>query len=72
MKLQNIYNKNIYKFALKENTIKNIIRHKCNKKNEIPSEYFIWSNDQIISRARISNRLFVDGTFHHPINFYQI
>ena len=26
MKLQNIYNENNYKFTLKENTIKNIIR----------------------------------------------
>ena len=26
----------------------------------------------MISRARISNHLFVDGTFHHPINFAQL
>ena len=43
-----------------------------NKKNEIPSEFFIWSSNQMISRARISNHLFVDGTFHHPINYAQL
>ena len=26
----------------------------------------------MISRARISNHLFIDGTFHHPINFAQL
>ena len=107
MKLQNIYNENNYNFALKENTIKNIIGrwkhnslkftkynalehrynknnelilwdyvntviYSSNKKNEIPSEYFIWSSNQMISRARISNHLFIDGTFHHPINFAQL
>ena len=106
MKLQNIHNENNYNFALKENTIKNIIGrwkhnslkftkynalehrynknnelilwdyvntviYSSNKKNEIPSEYFIWSSNQMISRARISNHLFIDGTFHHPINFAQ-
>ena len=107
MELQNIYNENKYKFALKENTIKNIIgrwkqnslkftkynalEHRYNKnnelilwdyvniviyssskKNEIPSEYFIWSSNQMISRARIANHLFIDGTFHHPIKFSQL
>ena len=51
MELQNIYNENNYKFALKENTIKNIIgrlmqnslkftkynalEHRCNKNNKL-------------------------------------
>ena len=107
MKLQNIYNENNYKFALKENTIKNIIGrwkqnslkftkynalehrynknnelilwdyvntiiYSSNKKKEIPSEYFIWSSNQMISRARISKHLFIDGTFHHPIKYAQL
>ena len=107
MKLQNIYNENNYKFALKENIIKNIIGrwkqnslkftkynalehrynknnelilwdyvntiiYSSNKKKEIPSEYFIWSSNQMISRARISKHLFIDGTFHHPIKFAQL
>jgi hypothetical protein len=106
MELQNIYNENKYKFALKENTIKNIIgrwkqnslkftkynalEHRYNKNNElilwdyvntviyssskkieILSEYFIWSSNQMITRARISNHLFIDGVFHHTINFSQ-
>ena len=107
MKLQNIYNENNYKFALKENTIKNIIGrwkqnslkftkynalehrynknnelilwdyvntiiYSSNKKKEIPSEYFIWSSNPMISRARISKHLFIDGTFHHPIKYAQL
>ena len=106
-KLQNIYNENNYNFALKENTIKNVIgrwkqnslkftkynaiEHRYNKNNElilwdyvntviytgnkkkeVPSEYFIWSSNQMIARARISNHLFIDGTFHHPINYAQL
>ena len=42
-----------------------------NKKNPIPSEYFIWTKNQIIARVRISNHIFIDGTFHHPINYSQ-
>ena len=36
------------------------------------SEYFIWSTNQIIARAYITNHLFIDGTFHHPINYAQL
>ena len=43
-----------------------------NKKNPIPSEYFIWSTSQIISRARLTSHLFIDGTFHHPSGFSQL
>ena len=43
-----------------------------NKKNPINNEYFIWASDQIIARARFANHLFIDGTFHHPINFAQL
>ena len=45
MELQNIYNENNYKFALKENTIKNIIGRwkqnslKFNKYNELEHRY---------------------------------
>ena len=50
----------------------NTVIYTSNKKNEVPSEYFIWSSNQMIARARISNHLFVDGTFHHPIKFAQL
>ena len=43
-----------------------------NKKNPIPSEYFIWSTSQIISRARLTSHLFIDGTFHHPSGYSQL
>ena len=43
-----------------------------NKKNLINSEYFIWTTDMIIARARITNHLFIDATFHHPYNFSQL
>ena len=26
----------------------------------------------VIARARITKHLFIDGTFHHPINFAQL
>ena len=50
----------------------NTVIYSSSKKNEIPSEYFIWSSNQMISRARIANHLFIDGTFHHPIKFSQL
>ena len=43
-----------------------------NKKLPIPSEYFIWSSNQIIARSRLSNHLFIDGTFHHPEKYSQL
>ena len=43
-----------------------------NKKKPINSEYFIWTTDMIIARARITNHLFIDATFHHPYNFSQL
>ena len=43
-----------------------------NKKNPIPSEYFIWSSDQMIARSRLAKHLFIDGTFHHPVGFSQL
>ena len=38
------------------------------KKNPINREYFIWTTDMIIARARISNHLFVDENFIILIN----
>ena len=43
-----------------------------NKKSPIPSEYFIWSSDQVIAKVRIAKYLFIEGTFHHPVGFSQI
>ena len=36
------------------------------------SEYFIWSTNQIIARERLSKHLFIDATFHHPIEYQQL
>ena len=41
-------------------------------KNGISSEFFIWTSDQMVARARVSNHLFIDGTFHHHKNFEQL
>ena len=38
-------------------------------KNPLPSEYYIWSSNSMILRARVSNHYFVDATFHHPKDF---
>jgi hypothetical protein len=43
-----------------------------NKKNPYPSEYFIWSTNQIIARERLSKHIFIDATFHHPIEYQQL
>ena len=50
----------------------NTVVYSSNKKEEIPSEFFIWSSNQMIARARISNHLFIDGTFHHPIDYSEL
>ena len=42
------------------------------KNPQFSSEYFFWSTSQIIARARITKHLFIDGTFHHPINYAQL
>ena len=67
--IENKYNKNN---ELRLWEYNNSAIYISNKKNPINNEYFIWTSDQIIARARIANHLFIDGTFHHPINFTQL
>ena len=67
--IENRYNKN-EELILWEYNNSSIFT--SNKKNPIPSEYFIWSSDQMIARGRISKHLFIDGTFHHPVGFSQL
>ena len=43
-----------------------------NKKSPVSSEYFIWSCNQMIARARVSKHLYIDGAFHHPIGYSQM
>ena len=43
-----------------------------NKKNPFPSEYFIWTSNQMIARERLSKHLFIDATYHHPIGYAQL
>ena len=50
----------------------NTIIYLSNKKNPIPSEYYIWSCNAMISRVRVSNHYFVDATFHHPKDFTEL
>ena len=42
------------------------------KKYPIPSEYFIWTSNSIISRVRMTKHLFIDATFHHPDKYSQL
>ena len=42
------------------------------KKKPVLLNYIIWGNDENISRMRISENYFVDGTFHHPPEFKQL
>ena len=41
-----------------------------NKNNFL--EYIIWGNAENIMRIKASKNLFIDGTFHHPPDFYQM
>ena len=67
--IENRYNKNNELILWEYNNSAIFI---SNKKNPVPNEYFIWSSDQMIARARISHHLFIDGTFHHPVGFAQL
>ena len=67
--LENRYNKNNELILWEYN---NRAIFTSNKKNPIPSEYYIWTTNQIISRMRISKHWFVDATFHHPIEYAQL
>ena len=42
-----------------------------NNKNNL-LEYIIWGNIENIMRLKASKNLFIDGTFHHPPDFYQM
>ena len=42
------------------------------KKNPILIEYIIWGNDENIGRMRNAKNYYIDGTFHHPIDFKQL
>ena len=44
---------------------------KSNNKNNF-LEYIIWGNSENIMRLKASKNLFIDGTFHHPPDFYQM
>ena len=67
--LEHKYNKN-HELVLWD--YENTVVYSSNKKKEIPSEFFIWLSNQIIARERISNHLFIDETFHHPINYSEL
>ena len=43
-----------------------------NKKKEIKTEYFIWTHNEIIARARVVNHYFIDATYHNPKKFHQL
>ena len=40
------------------------------RKNHL--EYVIWANSENILRLKVSKNLFIDATFHHPKEFYQL
>ena len=67
--IENRYNKNKELILWEYN---NSAIFTSNKKNPFPSEYFIWSSDLMIARARFTKHLFIDGTFHHPVGFAQL
>ena len=42
------------------------------KEKNICHEYIIWGNAENIMRIKASKNLFLDSTFHHPPDFYQL
>ena len=67
--ITNQYNKD-GELILLEDT--NTIIYLSNKKNPIPSEFYIWSCNNMISRERASNHYFIDATFNHPKDFSEL
>ncbi len=67
--IENRYNKNKELILWEYN---NTAIFTSKKKDPFPSEYFIWSSNQMIARARLALHLFVDGTFHHPVGYEQL
>ena len=65
----NKYNKN-HKLILWDQG--NTVIYNSNKKSPLTVEYFIWSTASIISRARVADHLFIDGTFHHPKEYEEL
>ena len=64
-----LYNKYDYEQRLILREYKTISVQTERKNQPINYEYIIWANDENINRISKSNHLFIDGTFHHPIEF---
>ena len=50
----------------------NLIIYTSENSKPIQSEYFIWSSDDMIARARESHHYFIDATWHIPKGFNQL
>ena len=64
--IENRYNKNNELILWEYN---NTAIFTSNKKNKFPSEYFIWTSNQIIARSRLTKHLFLDATLHNPKDY---
>ena len=42
------------------------------REKQMYHEYIIWGNAENIMRIKASKNIFLDSTFHHPPNFYQL
>ena len=42
------------------------------REKQIYHEYIIWGNAENIMRIKVSKHIFIDATFHHPPDFYQL
>ena len=67
-----LYNKYDYNQRLILREFKTISLQTEKKNNPIKYEYIIWANDENLNRISKSNHLFIDGTFHHPIDYCQL
>ena len=64
-----LYNKYDYEQRLILREFKTISVQTEKKNKPLNYEYIIWANDENKNRICKSNHLFIDGTFHHPIEF---
>ena len=42
------------------------------REKQLSHEYIIWGNAENIMRIKVSKHIFIDSTFHHPPDFYQL
>ena len=61
-----------YKNRLILREFRNIYIEIPKKENAVLLDYIIWGNNENISRIRLAKTLYLDGTYHHPVEYKQL